>query len=76
MNGEEFRREVSNLLTEQVTLQKAGNEDLKLIREGMVGKEDHARVEAKIEKIWERIVIMGVIVSAIAATVGVVGRLG
>ncbi len=73
MNGEEFRRDVSNSLTKLVTLQEVSNNELKLMRENMVEKEDHIRLESKVEKIWDRVLVMGVAISAIATAVGVVG---
>ena len=72
MNGEDFRRDVSNLLTRQVALQEETNLKLEKLCGGFT-KADHARVERKIEKIWDRVLIMGVVISAIAAALGVAG---
>ena len=63
MNGEEFRLKVIERLTKTNTLLE------QTIKEN---SESHLRMETILNKVWERVIEVGVVVSLIAVTVGVV----
>ena len=77
MDEEEFRDENIKLMREQTIYMKLmckeNAESHKEITDNMVTQDDHKRVESKIEKIWDEVLVMGVVIAEIAAAVGVVG---